>query len=156
MRYTSKKDPWIVFIVVTPGVALAGVAIYHVLARGSDDPGTWLLLGIALCYDAIIGLFAYPVYYEITTSNLLIRSGLLRLQIPLSTIETARPTRNPLSAPAWSLDRLRLDYRKNGRSRIALISPDNKTRFLHELVERTTNLELRGNQVSRSTTPNNP
>ncbi|MCZ6732996.1 MAG: PH domain-containing protein [Gammaproteobacteria bacterium] len=156
MRYPSKKDSWIVFVIVAPGVALAGIAFYHLFVLGAENHITWLIMGIAALYGAIIWTLAYPVYYEITASHLLIRSGWLKFQIPLSTIETVRPTRNPLSAPAWSLDRLRIDYRRNDRIRIALISPENKARFLNELLERAANLERQGHQVVQKPTSPHP
>lgn len=155
MVYPSKKDSWIVALVAVPGFALVAAAIYHVFVRGMNDPATWSVLASALFYVAILGILAYPVYYEITTSSLRIRSGLLQYRIPLSSIESVRPTRNPLSAPAWSLDRLRIDYRKNGRLSFALISPENKVSFLRTLVQRTVNLELSGNEVVRRTQSDN-
>lgn len=156
MRYASKKDSWIVFIIVAPGVALAGIALYHLFTLGPENHITWLIMGMAALYGLIIWAFAYPVYYEVAASHLLIRSGWLKYQIPLSTIERVRPTRNPLSAPAWSLDRLRIDYRRNDRNRIALISPENRPRFLNELLERAANLERQGDQVIRKPTSPNP
>ncbi len=155
MVYPSKKDAWIVALVVVPGVALMAAAIYHVFVRGMNDPATWPVLASALFYVGLLVVLAYPVHYEITTSSLRIRSGLLRYQIPLSSIESVRPTRNPLSAPAWSLDRLRIDYRKNDRLRFALISPENKMSFLRTLIQRTVNLELSGNEVVRRTQSGN-
>jgi hypothetical protein len=156
MRYPSKKDSWIVFVIVAPGVALAGTAVYHLFVLGAENHITWLITGIAAFYGATIWTLAYPVYYEITASDLFIRCGWLKFQIPLSTIDMVRPTRNPLSAPAWSLDRLRIDYRKNDKNRLALISPENKSRFLSELVERVANLERQGDRVVRKPTSPNP
>ena len=134
MRYPSKKDLSIVLVIVAAG--LAGVGFYCLFILGIDNHLTWLVMGIATLYGAIIWALAYPVYYEITAFHLLIRSGCLKFQIPLSTIEMVRPTRNPLSAPAWSLDRLRIDYKRNNKPRIALISPEDKSRFLRELTQR--------------------
>ncbi len=153
MRYPSKKDSWIVFVIVAPGIALAGVAFYHLFVLGADNHLTWLVMGIATLYGAIIWTLAYPVYYEITVSHLLIRSGWLKFRIPLSTIEMVRPTRNPLSAPAWSLDRLRIDYKRNNKSRIALISPEDKSRFLRELTQRVGDLEFKDGQAIRKGKP---
>ncbi len=156
MRYSSKKDSWIVLVIVAPGVALVGIALYHLFVFGAENHITWLIMGIATFYGAVIWTLAYPVYYEITASDLLIRSGWLKFQIPLSTIEMVQPTRNPLSAPAWSLDRLRIDYRKNDSVRLALISPENKARFLNELVERVADLERQGDRVVRRPASTNP
>ena len=153
MRYPSKKDSWIVFVIVASGVALAGIALYHLFVLGAENHVTWLVMGITALYGAVIWTLAYPVYYEITVSHLLIRSGWLKFQILLSTIDMVRPTRNPLSAPAWSLDRLRIDYKKHHKSRIALISPEDKSRFLRELTERVEDLELKDGRVIRKAEP---
>lgn len=53
-------------------------------------------------------------------------------RVPLREIRLVRSTRNPLSSPALSLDRLRIEY---GR-RAIMISPDDKARFLEELQKR--------------------
>lgn len=148
MRYPSKKDLSIVLVIVA-----AGVGFYCLFILGIDNHLTWLVMGIATLYGAIIWALAYPVYYEITASHLLIRSGCLKFQIPLSTIEMVRPTRNPLSAPAWSLDRLRIDYKRNNKPRIALISPEDKSRFLRELTQRVGDLELKDGQAIRKGKP---
>ncbi len=42
-----------------------------------------------------------------------------RGKIPLAAIDEVRPTRNPMSAPAGSLDRLRIDYSHHGQKRFA-------------------------------------
>jgi hypothetical protein len=48
-------------------------------------------------------------------------------------IRTVTPTRNPLSSPALSLDRLRIDY---GRGRRIMVSPRDPGAFLRELRRR--------------------
>jgi hypothetical protein len=134
MIYKSKKDSWLVLIVLSAGLAVLGMGIYHFVTKGIHHPATWILGLTTLFYGAVILMLAYPVFYEIKPSGLRIRSGLfIQYEIPLSSIETVRPTRNPLSAPAWSLDRLQIIYRKDGRSTFALISPENKEFFLMEL-----------------------
>jgi len=63
-----------------------------------------LELAIAKVKKGFLILLAYPVHYEITTTTLEIRSGiLLHYKIPLSSIKLVVPTRSPLSSPAWSL-----------------------------------------------------
>jgi membrane protein YdbS with pleckstrin-like domain len=150
MIYPSKKDLWIVLIVVATGLILFWLAGSHIITRGIGHLGTWITIVATVVFGAIIGLFAYPVYYKITASSLLIQSGLLmRYEIPLSSIKRVQPTRNPLSAPAWSLDRLRIDYKDKDRSRFALISPKDKEAFLRELVHMAKDFELRGNEIVR-------
>ena len=89
------------------------------------------------------------VSYEITPPDLLIRSGLTRSRITLSSIEAVQPTRNPASSPALSLDRLQIDYKKKGELTFTLISPENKKDFLNELVQKTEGLQHREEGVIR-------
>ena len=56
----------------------------------------------------------------------------MRYKVPLAEVTAVRSTRNPLSSPALSLDRLEITY---GRRRI-MISPEDKARFLKELEAR--------------------
>ena len=117
-----------------------------IMVKGFHYPEIWILLAVSIFYFGILMLFAYPVNYEITTSTLEIRSGIfLHYKIPLASIVRVVPTRNPLSSPAWSLDRLRIDYVKNNKKRVIMISPKDKKAFLHELVERIPSLEFSGN-----------
>jgi hypothetical protein len=150
MQYPSKKDWWIVLIVAFTGVMLVSAAISQIASRGIDHPATWTLIGTTICYIAILHIFTYPVYYEVTDRDLIIRSGLIRQTIPLSSIDEARPTRNPLSAPAWSLDRLHIEYRKKGKKTFVLISPENRNAFIRELARKSSDLELDGDTVIRT------
>lgn len=95
-------------------------------------------------------LLTYPLYYKITGDELVVRCGLLVNQhIPLSAIVLVQPTRNPLSAPAWSLDRLRVAYLIQGREKFTLISPLDKFAFLRDLAAVTPGLTRNGQCLER-------
>ncbi len=80
-----------------------------------------------------------------------IRCGMLiRQQIPLTSIAEVSQSRNPLSAPAWSLDRLRVSYRRGREDGLVLISPEDKLGFLRELASSGVGLEMRGERVVRA------
>jgi membrane protein YdbS with pleckstrin-like domain len=150
MIYPTKKDIWLVLIVAIGGFVLLVQAINLSIVKGFHHPETWIFFAVSIFYFGILMLLAYPVNYEITTSTLEIRSGIfLHYKIPLSSIVRVVPTRNPLSSPAWSLDRLRIDYLKNNKKRVILISPKDKKTFLRELIERTPSLEFNGNVAMR-------
>jgi uncharacterized protein YhhL (DUF1145 family) len=150
MIYPTKKDIWLVLIVALGGFMLLMQGINLIIVKGFHYPDTWILCATFIFYFGIIMLLAYPVNYEITTSTLEIRSGiLLHYKIPLSSILCVVSTRNPLSSPAWSLDRLKIDYLKNGKKRVVLISPKDKKTFLCELIERTPSLEFNDNVAIR-------
>lgn len=99
----------------------------------------------------VILLLTYPLSYEFTPTDLIIRSGvLMRQQIPLSEIKNVSATRNPLGAPAWSLDRLEVNYHRDGEDGSVLISPEDKLSFMRDLVSCGTGLEIRGEGVVRA------
>jgi hypothetical protein len=150
--YASKKDWWLMVIIATAGLALAGAAAYQVSTNGLTHPASWILLLCLLFYLAVVLIFAYPVSYQIRPPDLLIRAGLTCSHITLSSIKTVKPTKDPASAPALSLDRLRIDYLKKGKPTFSLVSPKDKAAFLKNLVQSTDGLELRGYQITRSKT----
>ncbi len=150
MIYQTKKDRWLVLIVALGGVMLLVRVINLIMVNGFHYTETWIHFVVSMVYFGILILLAYPVYYEITTTTLEIRSGiLLHYKIPLSSIKLVVPTRSPLSSPAWSLDRLKIDYVKNSKKRVIMISPQDKKTFLLELVERTPSLKLNGNMAMK-------
>ncbi len=56
-------------------------------------------------------------------------------EIPLAEISEVRPTSNPLSAPALSLDRLRVQFGR-GLVGAVFISPVDRDHFLDELAQK--------------------
>ena len=89
----------------------------------------------------------YGTLYTLTENTLIIQSGPFRWVIDLEAIMEVFPTRNPLSSPACSLDRLQIRYSK---SRLGMmISPQDKAGFLRDLVVRSPGLKLNGDRVLR-------
>ena len=98
----------------------------------------------------VILLLAYPLYYEITSAELIVRCGVLMNQhIPLESIDEVHSDRNSVSAPAWSLDRLRIDYRRDGHPASILISPADKVLFMQDLM--ASGMKMRGDHLVRET-----
>ena len=98
----------------------------------------------------VVLLLTYPLYYKITSDDLVVRCGLLvNQQIPLSAIVLVQPTRNPLSAPALSLDRLRVACLIRGREKFTLISPTDKPAFLRDLAAASEGLRWNGQCLER-------
>jgi hypothetical protein len=78
-----------------------------------------------------------------------VRSGQLRWRVPLAAIQAVHPTRSPLSAPALSLDRLRVEYRVNGRQKQIVISPADRAGFYDSLVAAAPGLVKEGDRLRR-------
>ena len=147
MLYRSKKDWWLVLLVWT-AILLPFALGACLLISGKTEAG-WYLLFVGAVTGAVVLWLTYPLNYEITASTLIVRSGFMRKEILLSSIEEVCPTKNPLSALAWSLDRLYVSYVDGAQRSAALISPEDKVAFMRELAERVIGLEVRGGCVVR-------
>lgn len=133
--YPSKVDPW---IVLTASAAftlplLAGVWHLYDAPAGEKASAAIILLPPLLAGLGLLSI-GVPIRYEITDTALIVRFGFLRRAIPLTRIDGAEPSNSPVSAPAWSLRRLRIDYRnENGRRAHVHISPKGRRDFLQHL-----------------------
>jgi hypothetical protein len=147
MLYRSKKDWWLVLLVWSAILLPFALGVYHLL--NTNKEAGWYLLFVGVVTGAVVLWLTYPLNYEITASTLIVRSGFMQKEILLASIEEVCPTKNPLSAPAWSLDRLYVSYRDGALKSMALISPENKGAFMRELTERAVGLEVQGECVVR-------
>ena len=68
--------------------------------------------------------------YEINESQLIIHQAMGKMVIDINTIKSIEPTHTILSAPASSLDRLRISYNKYDD---VVISPRRKEEFIRQL-----------------------
>jgi hypothetical protein len=150
MIYRSKKDLWLVGLVWGAAVAPLAIGLFNVLAPGGEPEVGWVLVRVGVIISAAVLLTTYPLNYEITADELVARCGLMRWRVPLSSIEEVRPSRNPASAPTWSLDRLRVEYLKRGETRTLYVSPEDKTAFMRDLANAATGLEFEGDRVVRT------
>lgn len=143
--FSTRVDRWLLLVLGASAV----VSVAAVIAAALEAPGEALVAGlIVVASFALVIALAVPTHYIISDRELTIRSGMLRHRIPLESIVRVYPTRNPLSAPAWSLDRLGVDYRRTRGRSLALISPDRREEFLALLAERA-GLVRQGEELRR-------
>lgn len=123
--YRSKTDAWIVAVL---GAAI-GICLYaSVAVISAAPPSTWRIAAVT----AVIGI-GLPLWlllstrYTLEPRQLIVRCGPLKWRIAVADITAITPTNNPLSSPALSLDRLRIDY---GKGRSLMVSPRDKVQFL--------------------------
>jgi len=110
----------------------------------SDLP--WAVGAVLFVCGIYFGL-VFPLKYGLDETNLLVRFGLVRQRIPLVDISEVRPTHNPLSSPALSLDRLHVQYGP-GFFKAVMISPADRNRFLDELAQKA-GLKRQGDRLVR-------
>ena len=151
MKHYSKKD-WRVLLVVWIAMLLPlvfGFLAIHIETEPVLVISGWISLITALLLILALSALAFPLYYEVGVTVLRIRSGLLRQEIPLASIQAVFPTRNPLVAAAWSLDRLQVNYQLGKRPLCALIAPRDTASFLRELTEHDDSLEMKADVLMR-------
>ena len=83
-----------------------------------------LLLYVSLVYLMV------SIKYEINDSQLIIHQAMGKMVIDINTVKSIEPTHTILSAPASSLDRLRISYNKYDD---VVISPRRKEEFIRQL-----------------------
>ena len=134
LAFNSKIDLWILILLLS-AVALCGwiLADYWtlLLRRG------WLLaslLAVPLAIGIVLPLWIVTsLKYYLSDRSLRVRCGPFQWRIAISDIKGVDPTRNSVSSPALSLDRLRIEY---GAGRAVLISPEPREEFLRQLEHR--------------------
>ena len=150
MTYNSKKDWWLFGLVWGLALGLLAVGLGIALAPFGNPALGWELVRAGVGTALALLLTTYPLNYEITQTELVARSGFMRWRVPLANIQEVAPSRSAASAPAWSLDRLRVEYLKDGGAGVLLVSPSDKWAFLRDLADATPGLELRGDRVVRN------
>ncbi len=140
-RFKSKIDWWLGILLFVPPISSVA-ALTGLYVEG--DPEVWAgWAGVAMVV-AIYGGLVFPMYYELADDHLIIRFGLVRSRVKYADIRQVKPTRNPLSSPALSLDRLHID---SGSSLGPNISPADRDGFLRELAARATHLRRDGDRL---------
>ena len=129
--YRSQVDQWLLVVFGVAALAAVG-ACGALLYYGSYLE--WLIAVATLLVG--VGLpwwLLQSTTYTLTTGFLTVRSGPFHWGVPLRQISRITATRNPLSSPALSLDRLRIEY---SDGKILMISPEDRRRFLADLRSR--------------------
>jgi hypothetical protein len=128
-RFVSKRDGWLVAVLWGASLIDFAVAVW-LLTGPHGEPAFVAPLLIAVGVFQLHALYA--THYTFEGGELVIRSSFFRWRVPVASIESVEPTRNPLSSPACSLDRLLIRW--SGRS--LMISPADRAGFLRALAQR--------------------
>ena len=141
MVFKSKVDGWLIGVTrVSLGIGFFAVLIAFLNARRASE---FLALLIPLAILAVVAAGIEWTFrrtnYRLEGRNLVIRAGIFRWVIPVSDIESLSPSRNPLSSPALSLDRI--EIRHQGGS--ILVSPQDRQGFVSALKEVNPRIDLR-------------
>jgi hypothetical protein len=124
---------------------LAAVAVLMLLAQGyllrATAPAAGpILLVIAILLLPVFALLALPWQYELQSEQLLIQAGRLKWRILYKDISAIEPNSNPHSAPALSLQRVKITH----TSGTMLVSPRERDLFIRLLSERVQQARRQG------------
>ncbi len=140
--YKSKVDWWLGLILFLRPVVTIGVLV-KLISEGGD--GIWIgvlpVVFVALLYGGLI----FPMRYILMEDHLLIRSGFVKQRIPYADMESVEPSRNLISSPALSLDRIQIMTKNSGFGQ--RVSPKGKLEFMSELATKTPHLEISGDSL---------
>ena len=138
ISFRSKIDWWLAAALLTSAAAsIMAVAIVGAV----ESPLLALAISPILLLSVGLPLWLLrATHYTLGATDLDIRCGPFSWRVPLREIRVVTETRNPLSSPALSLDRVRIDY---GRASSLMISPQDKEGFVRELRKRAPSVSVR-------------
>ena len=146
MIQRSKRDGWLVLVLAFAILFPLAIGLCLLIATPARLAGV-LLIGVGVAVGILIYWLINPLYYEIAESKLRVRAGPMRWTIPLDSIDEVYPTRNALSSPALSLDRLLIKYVNGSGRRALMISPEDQPAFLKALTAAEPRLKFVGNSL---------
>lgn len=132
--YRSKVDKWLLGVLIAAMILGILGAVSALAAAGWQ--AWWAILPLLLG-TVLPAWILTTTYYTLGDSELRVKSGPFSWRVPLDEIRSIEKTSNPLSSPALSLYRLRIEY-GNGRS--IMISPDDRDEFIEEVESRITSI----------------
>jgi len=143
--FASKVDWWLRIILFLP--PMASLAVLGASLASGDRGEIVVAAIICAAVAALYGLLVIPIRYGLGSDELTVRFGVFRQRIPLAAIQEVAPSRNLLSSPALSLDRLAI---RTGPGLLAttMISPLDREVFLTMLAARA-GLKLDGGRLVR-------
>ena len=125
--YASKIDTWLLVLLI--GSAL--VALIAAAVAVASDPRRWPLALFVIAIGVVLPVWLLATTrYVLEGDHLTILSGPFQWRMPVADITSVTPTRSPVSSPALSLDRLRIEY---DHGRAVMISPADKDGFVRAL-----------------------
>ena len=128
--FPAKVSWWLFGPILALLLGITGRMIYDKL---------WLvLLPLAGVYVLVFSILLHT-RYTLTGDELLIRCSFLSWHVPVQHITRIRPTHNPLSSPAPSLDRLEITYNRYDQ---ILISPRDKAGLVAALQQLNPNIQV--------------
>lgn len=109
------------------------IVLLTTIALAAFEEQRWIALSIISPIALFIAYTFLNTYYIIQDETLVVRSGFIYHQkFDIKTITKIESTKSIISAPATSLDRIKISFNKFDQ---VIISPKNKQAFIAHLIE---------------------
>lgn len=144
MKFESKKDRWLAILIIFILAILPVTTAYDILQGNLTRADVFISVAITFIMPAFIGWLWFQTHYTILEDTLVVVSGPLRKKIPLNEITFVKPSKNPISSPALSFDRIMISY---GNHRTVYISPKERALFISELTKKCPNAQIEDGNV---------
>jgi hypothetical protein len=128
-HYPSRVDLWLKVVLLGAPVGVVVLGVY-LLTQSVGAGVITIITGLGV--GGLTALLALPCHYTLTDERLIIRCGLLTDEVPLRRIKQAEKSSSLWSAPALSLQRIKLTLDDGSR----VISPLDRDQFLTDLKAR--------------------
>lgn len=125
--HRSKVDTWLALLL---GLALIMSVVAAVSAIAAGGWRYAWAAAITILFGIFILWILRGTFYILDEKVLTVRSGPFKWRVPVDEIHGITATSNPLSSPALSLDRLRIEY---GNGSAIMISPEDKDAFIADI-----------------------
>ena len=130
IKYRSKVDWWLGLLLGGSVVLMIYVTVAPLFLEKNLELGMIIISALTLLFILPLFFMKYVFY----STHLLVSCGVYgKERIEYSAIRHFKETKNPISSAALSLDRLQIDYIKNGYHQTVLISPVCKKEFMKRL-----------------------
>ena len=129
MTFKSAVDTWFYFAMALMVVA-AGAAFVVPFISDPSQPIACFAVVITLLSLGLPFWMMVATDYRVADDLLRIRCGPFRWTLPIDAIASVKPSNSLKSAPALSIDRLRICY---DNDRIILVSPKDQAGFLQAI-----------------------
>ncbi len=130
--YPTKIDIWLIIVFVGTILFCIGLGIY-IFQQSKAAGSISIASGVFTVF--LISLFL-PCKYTMLDDHLLVQAGVLKEKIKYKDIVSVKKSSNPLSAPAFSLKRVKINHSRG----FTLVSPKDRDGFISELNTRIRSL----------------
>jgi hypothetical protein len=143
--YPTKIDWWLYPLLVVPLVS-GGLSI----VLGHDQTTVLVGWGALAVYALLMLTLGWPIRYTVSADELEIQFGLVHRHIKWAHLITMDLSTNPLSSPAFSLNRIDVRYTTDsGREHRILISPVDRDAFMRDCARASGHHRVDGDRLQR-------